>query len=82
MTVHKITINTKPMFRPWRVVLSFAAQTGVIGVGVMADSEAMQWAGFIALVLMVWGMAMLGKPGGMTIAEARKRIDEIEAESE
>ena len=43
----------KAMLRKLFIVLcSFAAQVGVIGIGVYLGSAAMQWAGFVGLILM------------------------------
>lgn len=79
---HKITINTNPQFRPLQTVSSTALTVLVIGVGVVADSAAMQWAGFVSLLLTVIGLSVIKskKDDCLTIDEARKRLDEIEAE--
>jgi hypothetical protein len=51
ITIHD---RTQPL---WRSILksgaAFAAQVGVIGVGVIVDSAAMQWAGFAVLGLFI-----------------------------
>lgn len=65
----------------WKSILSdavsFAAVVGIIGIGALLQSGAMQWAGFIMLVLAVTGR-IIGKTKRLTIAEARARLDEIE----
>ena len=49
----------KAMLRKLFIVLcSFAAQVGVIGIGVYLGSAAMQWAGFVGLILMLFGVAV------------------------
>jgi hypothetical protein len=77
----KITIITNPKFRPLRAVLNLVTQIGVIGVGVWAESAAMQWAGFAALILVLIGamVVMHGESAGLTIPEARTALDRIES---
>ena len=41
--------------------IAFAVQVGVIGLGVVVGSPAMQWCGFAAVALMAVGLAV-GKP--------------------
>lgn len=55
-------------------------QLALIGVGIWADSPAMQWAGFLTLALIVFVVSFcaMGK-SPMTIAEARAFLDELEA---
>lgn len=80
MSKHTITINTNQRFRPLRYVLTFGAQLGVIGVGVLVGSTAMQWMGFLFLCLLFSGIVMRGeRHTGLTFDEARARIAEIEA---
>lgn len=81
MTEHKITIATNPKFKPISFILTIAAQLGIIGVGIIADSAAMQWAGFIALALLVIAVAAQDKNRSLTFEEARKKIDRLESES-
>ena len=54
---------------------------GLIGLGVFVDSAAMQWAGFVVAFLGLIGMAANAEKRnkGLTIADARKRLDELEA---
>lgn len=81
MSKHTITINTNQRFRPLRYVLTFGAQFGVIGVGVLVGSTAMQWMGFFFLCLMFATIAskLAERDTGLTFDEARARIAEIEA---
>lgn len=80
----KIEIKTNPKFRPLRAIYVFAVVFGIFGAGVAADSAAMQWFWFAFLLL--WFLAMVrcyaDENTGLSIAEARKRLDEIEAEEE
>ncbi|MDT8328144.1 MAG: hypothetical protein RQ750_12290 [Roseovarius sp.] len=79
-TEHTITIKTNPKFRPWRMIATIIAQIGVIGVGVLLGSAAMQWAGFVVLGLMLIGLAVGANPRGLSIEGARREIDRIEGE--
>ncbi|MBC7155749.1 MAG: hypothetical protein H5U19_14320 [Rhodobacteraceae bacterium] len=81
-TEHTINIKTNPKFRPWRMLMTVSAQIGVIGVGVLVDSAAMQWAGFVVLSLMLAELAIGADPRGLSIGEARREIDRIEAEEQ
>lgn len=78
----KVTVLTNPRWRPLRSVYATAFQIGVIGIGVAANSPAMQWSGFIVLMLIAVGMAVAGvrKNEGLSIAEAIRRLNEIEAD--
>lgn len=71
--------RTSPWARTFRAIL---VPTVLIGMGVLLDSSAMQWMGFVVTILTALGIA-LGKMRieGMTIEEARKRLDEIERET-
>ncbi len=66
----------------WRTCAALLSIIAVIGVGALLDSSAMQWAGFIVWGLMMIGIAkrLTGKDVALTIPEARRRLDEIEAE--
>jgi hypothetical protein len=60
--------------------VSIAALSAAIGLGVVLNSPAMQWvAGIIWLVLVLSLSARAFKDNRMTVAKARKRLDEIEA---
>ncbi|WP_395175773.1 hypothetical protein [Roseibium alexandrii] len=76
----EIEIRINPKLQPLRAAIQLAAQTGVIGVGVLADSPAMQWCGFIFLMLTFfgWGSIALHQDKGLSIADARKRLDALE----
>ncbi len=76
-----IFIKANNQFR-WTNILYIAGTIVlVIGVGVIAESSAMQWAGFIVLLLLAAVAIMTVHPNHtpMTIDEARKRLDKIEA---
>lgn len=77
-TTIKIIVNAK--FRPLRALWFASTMAAVIGVGVAVDSAAMQWAGFLMLMLIGLGsgIAKASKNEGLTIDEARARLDEIE----
>jgi uncharacterized membrane protein len=51
----------------------------VFGPGILADSAAMQWAGFAIMIL--FGFGAVAKYAGkkMTVSEARVLLDKIEA---
>ena len=59
---------------------TFLLFAGLISLGVFLGSNAMQWVGAI-----VGFICMLGKVGGqtkrLTLAQARRRLDEIEADA-
>jgi|GEM_PF-3591521 len=80
----EITIKTNQRFRPFRTFYFCGMQVAVIGIGVLAGSTAMQWAGFIALLFMLFaiGKVLASKDEGLSFAEARTRIDQIEASEE
>lgn len=52
----------------------------LIGIGVFADSAAMQWAGFVVWTLVIVGVVTSAskKNNALTIEQARKRLDELE----
>lgn len=85
MTDHQIIILTRTPMKPaWRFAIAPACQIAVIGVGVMADSAAMQWAGFwgllfiVAIIILEGVTATIENDKRMTVDEARARLDEIE----
>ena len=58
-----------------------SVQVGIIGLGILTGSTAMQWAGFSALVLLSVALIFLNagrQAGGITIAEARAKLDDLE----
>lgn len=78
----KIKVMTAPKWKPLRASYVFALQFIMIGAGVLADSPAMQWMGFVMVILCgIVAIAMQAdRQGAMSIDEARKRLDELEAE--
>ena len=61
-------------------VISIAALTAGVALGVYMQSAAMQWVAGVLWVLMILSAAFRkGEDRRMTIAAARKRLDEIEA---
>jgi uncharacterized iron-regulated membrane protein len=64
-----------------RDMSSVAGFIALIGIGVLLDSTAMQWTGAVLGFLVIIGRMMrVFKDSRVTIAEARKRLDELEAE--
>lgn len=60
-------------------VFTFVMIVGVIGVGSLMQSSAMQWAGFVMLAFAFLGAIREAKNHVYSIEEARRRLDEIEA---
>lgn len=56
----------------------FATIVSLIGIGVLLDSSAMQWIGGL-LGMITISVRAAGKTKPMTIAEARAKLDELEA---
>ena len=74
-----ITIRTNPRLRPLRLLLVLGCQVGVIGIGVLAGSAAMQWAGLAILGLLFIAIAAsIPSTSNLTIAQARAELDRIE----
>jgi amino acid permease len=60
---------------------TFALFGSLIGIGVLLESVALQWVGAIIGFLTIFVKAATArKSHTMTIAQARKRLDELEAE--
>lgn len=83
MTQRIIIVDRSWKVRPlWRRVLSWVLLVSIVfGPGLLADSAAMQWAGFV-LMLFVMGCIAVDearKSETMTIAEARSVLDELES---
>lgn len=78
----KITIQTNPVLRPAVIAARLTISIAPILLGVMLVSPAMQWLGFVLFFLMMMsaGLAGTAKDSGLSIAEARARLDEIEAQ--
>jgi len=52
----------------------------LFGPGIFLGSAAMQWAGFVVLLFLCFcGLVAFSGAEGMTITEARKKLDELEA---
>jgi hypothetical protein len=79
----KITISTSCKFRPLRAIYAALVFVIMIGLGVAVESTAMQWAGFILswFLIIIIAVNMVNCDKGLTINEARKRLDEIERET-
>lgn len=59
---------------------TFAAFAGLIGVGWLIDSSAMQWfGGVLAMIVMSVKAMAIGNKRTFTVAEARAELDRIEA---
>lgn len=59
---------------------SVAGFVALIGIGVLLDSTALEWVGAIIGFAVIAGrMSRVIKDNRMTIPEARKRLDELEA---
>lgn len=70
--VHETALNS------WmRDASTFALFSGLIGIGVVLDSSALQWCGAIIAFITI-GMRGSGKAPRMSIAEARAKLDELE----
>ena len=76
----KITIITNPKLKPLRVIYSTLWVGALIGVGIAADSAAMQWMGFVITIVLFVGLAIQAnnKDEALTLEQARKRLDELE----
>lgn len=80
----KIVVSTVSPFRPLRVLYGAATYSALIGIGILVGSPAMQWAGF-SVVAIIFVLAMIGAAKqhivGMTIPEAREKLDRLEREA-
>ena len=66
------------VFQSWcRDASTFALFVGLIGIGYMLDSSAMQWAGFFVAIIATFVRAGV-KAKKLTIEQARARLDELE----
>lgn len=76
-----IRINPQPSYL--RTIFVTAVEVLVIYLGVLAGSAAMQWAGLIGVLLVGLSYAIMvaKKNDGLSVDDARKRLDEIEAEA-
>ncbi len=75
-----IEIKTNQKFKPLRVVSVILMMTSPICLGIATGSSAMQWAGFVlGGISVVAAAAAFGRTNtGLTIEQARARLDEIE----
>ena len=82
MSKPEIIIVHETPAQSWkRDASSFALFLAIIGVGVALNSAAMQWVGAIIAFLTLIGSAIhMRDKCKMSIAEARKRLDEIEGQ--
>lgn len=65
-----------------RDAVTFVTCAGLVGLGWWIGSDAMQWIGGVMFVFsLAVRMAGVVQKNKFTIAEARKRLDEIEATS-
>ena len=83
MTQRIIIVDRSWKVRPlWKRVLSWVLLVSIVfGPGLLADSAAMRWAGFV-LMLFILGciaVAEAQRPDTVTIAEARAVLDAIES---
>lgn len=63
-----------------RVAFSLCAQIGVIGIGSLINNPAMSWSGFVMLVVLVIALTLRDRDNKpLTIQQARKRLDDLEA---
>ena len=75
-----IVIHQTPLQSWVRDASSAAMFIGLVGIGVVLDSIALQWAGAILGFLVIISQAIsLRENHKMTVEQARKRLDEIEA---
>lgn len=62
----------------WLSVVKSAVFAAVLfGPGLVADSAAMQWAGFAVMLTYCFVALVAASAEGMTIDEARKKLDEM-----
>lgn len=80
--MNKIEIATNPRFSWRRTAIGLFVQVAPISFGILTGSVAMQWVGFVFTMLFfaVVISLIIKQNTGLTIAEARKRLDEIELE--
>lgn len=76
-----VIIIHETVAKSWmRDASTFALFGGLIGVGILLDSSAMQWMGaIIAFITIIEKSTGLHAKNRMTIDQARKRLDELEA---
>jgi hypothetical protein len=74
----EIVIRNESALSLWvRMVATLSGMLGVAAFGIYANSQALQWVGLLLfIVLLAIVVHMKNKP--VSIAEARRRLDEIE----
>lgn len=79
---HEITLYNRTARNRFHSFILFGPlPVATIGLGVLFESPAMQWWSFVLTILLILGFATVAmkKNKGLTIEQARKRLDEIEA---
>lgn len=77
----RIIDNTTSRREPslWRQTVLVVLMSGIFfGPGILADSAAMQWAGFVLFIIMVLICALAWTDEYLTPKQAREKIDAIE----
>lgn len=76
----EININTRPQIHPLKLMIMPAVQLVLIGIGVVVDSAAMQWLGFVMfwILLLTVNIVKVKQDSGLTVEQAKQRIEEIE----
>lgn len=78
-TVQSIILIKETAIQSWlRDASTFALFAGLIGLGWLIDSSAMQWMGAVVAFITACARPHFAKYT-YTIPEARKRLDELEA---
>lgn len=78
----EIVILTAPRFLPWRAAMITGLQLGVVGIGILTQSVAMQWVGFLVFLLMLAAIinASMKRSTAYTVPEARAILERVAAE--
>jgi uncharacterized membrane protein len=83
---HTITIVSanKPLINLVRIIALVVCVVGPIGIGIMTDSDAMQWAGFVFGLLFTIGIAraMTTDKRFTTVDDAKAYLDQLKANGE
>lgn len=79
-------IDIRTTWAKWlrNIIATFVLIVAPISIGIVAGSKAMQWVGFIFVVLSVFSIARssFGLERDLSIAEARALLDRLEAGDE
>lgn len=79
MSKTEIIVIHESIAQSWaRDLSTLALFSGMIGIGIALDSSAMQWVGAIIAFGAMWARVS-GASRKMSTAEARNRLDEIDA---